>query len=75
VTCEPERLVEVLETAGHHGVPARPIGTVGVVGGRFVVHAMGGPTIDAPVEELAATYYTAIPRLMEEKPLAADTTD
>ena len=63
VSCAPERVDDVLETARRHGVPARPIGSVGEAGGRFVVKTTG-PGIDLPVAELAEAYETAIPRHM-----------
>src|SRR5690606_3540262 len=37
VSCAPERVEEVLAVARRHGVPAKRIGTVGPVGGKFTV--------------------------------------
>ncbi|HEY8483866.1 MAG TPA: phosphoribosylformylglycinamidine synthase subunit PurL [Longimicrobiales bacterium] len=72
VSCVPERVEEVLEVARRHGVPARRIGRVGEVGGRFVVRTASGATIDAAASELAEVYYTAIPRFMEQHPATVE---
>ncbi len=65
VSCAPERVEEVLAVADRHGVPARRIGTVGPVEGRFVVTTGSGPRIDLPITRVARAYYDAIPQIME----------
>lgn len=66
VSCAPERVEEVLAVARRHGVPAKRIGAVGPVGGRFVVTTEAGPKIDLAIADVADAYYGAIPRIMDE---------
>jgi phosphoribosylformylglycinamidine synthase len=65
VSCAPDQVEAVLDAARRHGVPARRIGTVGPVNGRFVVRTATAPTIDAPIGELRQAWVSAIPRAME----------
>ncbi|MDB4950409.1 MAG: phosphoribosylformylglycinamidine synthase [Gemmatimonadetes bacterium] len=64
VSCDPAKTAEVLRIAGAHGVPSACIGRVGERSGRVRIATRGG-MVDAPVGELAAIYFDAIPRRME----------
>lgn len=63
VSCAPDDVSAVLEAAREHGVPARLVGTVGEPGGSFSMTLPQG-RIQAPVADLAAAYFGAIPALM-----------
>ena len=65
VSCAPDQVEAVLDAARRHDVPARRIGTVGPVNGRFVVRTATAPTIDAPIGELRQAWVSSIPRAME----------
>jgi phosphoribosylformylglycinamidine synthase subunit PurL len=69
VSCAPDSLEAVLAVAAGCGVPALAIGAVGeaVDDARFRLKA-GGATIDVPIAELAESYNTAIPKLMDRSP-------
>lgn len=67
VSCSPADVAEVQRIAGRHGVPVARIGTVGPEGGRFRITAPRG-VLDAPIGEMADTFYGAIPRRMEGSP-------
>ncbi|MEQ9399274.1 MAG: phosphoribosylformylglycinamidine synthase subunit PurL [Longimicrobiales bacterium] len=64
VSCAPDDVSAVLEAAREHGVPARLVGTVGEPGGSFSMTLPQG-RIEAPVADLAAAYFGAIPALMD----------
>ncbi|MGQ0647125.1 MAG: phosphoribosylformylglycinamidine synthase subunit PurL [Gemmatimonadaceae bacterium] len=67
-TSEP---ASVLATASRHGVPAWQIGTVGAVGGDYVL-TVGMTQWRTPMARLAAAYHEAIPRLMTKVAIATD---
>ena len=67
VSCRPEALDELLATVAQHEVPATVIGTVGAPDGMFRLCVVGH-TLDAAISELAAVYYSAIPRRMDTSP-------
>ena len=69
VSCEEASVTGLLEHFAAAGVPARRIGTVGEVGGRYRV-VTRDVTIDVPAAEIGRTYYDAIPRRMDRS--AAD---
>ncbi len=64
VSCGPERLDDVLAAAARHGVPARKIGTVGAVGGRFRVRVTDG-MLEAEVDRLSEAFFGALPAIMD----------
>jgi phosphoribosylformylglycinamidine synthase subunit PurL len=68
VSCAAAHVAGILESAEHHGVPARQIGTVGQRSGRFTVRftAGGGGRIDVDARELHEAWATAIPRIMDQ---------
>ncbi|MBX6365445.1 MAG: phosphoribosylformylglycinamidine synthase subunit PurL [Gemmatimonadetes bacterium] len=72
VSCAPERLAQLLAVADRHGVPARPIGTVGARDGRFVIRTRTAPVLDMAAADLAEVWATAIPRMMERSPAAVE---
>jgi phosphoribosylformylglycinamidine synthase len=72
VSCAPESTDALLALVAEHGVPAERIGRVGAVGGVFRV-ATRDAAVEAPVEELAAIFYGAIPRRMDGTPEDVET--
>ncbi|HET9438873.1 MAG TPA: phosphoribosylformylglycinamidine synthase subunit PurL [Longimicrobiales bacterium] len=64
ISCAPANVARVLSLAQRHGVPARQIGTVGEVNGRFRMSG-AGVSIDIEVEKLSEVWREAIPRFME----------
>jgi len=71
VSCAPEDVERVLETARRHGVPAARIGTVGEPGGLFIVEG-AGRRIEAAAADLADAYHHALPRIMEQAVAAGE---
>ncbi|HEX8275158.1 MAG TPA: phosphoribosylformylglycinamidine synthase subunit PurL [Longimicrobiaceae bacterium] len=67
VSCAPASTAALLALMAEHGVPAERIGAVGAEGGTFRV-ATAHATLEAPIGELAAIYYGAIPRRMDGTP-------
>ncbi|MEO5509034.1 MAG: AIR synthase related protein, partial [Longimicrobiales bacterium] len=68
VSCGTADEEAVLSIAEKNGVPATVIGKVGAQGGAFRITTHGA-TINARAAELAETYNTAIPRLMDTTPI------
>jgi phosphoribosylformylglycinamidine synthase len=64
ISCAPGNAARVLSLAQRRNVPARQIGTVGEVNGRFQL-AGAGATIDLAVSELSRVWREGIPRLMD----------
>src|SRR5690606_6696017 len=64
ISVRPELLDRVLSHFADAGVEARHVGRVGPAGGRFRIETRE-LVIDLPVEEVARTYYDAIPRRMD----------
>ncbi len=70
-SCDPSALDRVLALAREHGVPVARIGTVGAAAEALAFELVAsGVTVEAGIEELAETYATAIPRLMDAPPSA-----
>lgn len=67
VSTAPAAVEPVGEIMARHGVPVARIGRVGARDGEFRIEA-GHAVLAAPVTELAAIYYGAIPRRMEQTP-------
>ncbi|MEW5928853.1 MAG: phosphoribosylformylglycinamidine synthase subunit PurL [Gemmatimonadota bacterium] len=72
LSCAPESTAALLALMAEHGVPAERIGTVGPQGGAFRV-ATAHATVEAPIGELAAIFYDAIPRRMDGTPEDVET--
>ena len=68
VSCQDANVDRILGHFAQSGVAARRIGMVSGENGRFRI-ATDRVTIDVPVDEVARTYYEAIPRRMEESPV------
>jgi phosphoribosylformylglycinamidine synthase len=64
VSCAPEKAEAVLRIAERHGVPARPIGTVGEPGDRFHIQ-LKNATVEVAATRVADTFFGAIPRIMD----------
>ena len=56
VSCMPENVAFVMETAERHGVLAERIGTVGAAGGRVVISSNGKAAVDLDSAELHAAW-------------------
>ena len=65
VSCAAQDGATAVDVAARMQVPARVIGTVGEVEGRFIARTATGAAIDLPVSSLDEVYSTAIPRLMD----------
>ncbi|HEX7241108.1 MAG TPA: AIR synthase-related protein, partial [Longimicrobiaceae bacterium] len=72
LSCAPESTAALLALMAEHGVPAERIGAVGPEGGAFRV-ATAHSVVEAPIGELAAIYYGAIPRRMDGTPEDVET--
>jgi phosphoribosylformylglycinamidine synthase len=72
VSCAPESTAALLALMAEHGVPAERIGAVGPEGGAFRV-TTAHVTVEAPIAELAAIFYDAIPRRMDGTPEDVET--
>jgi phosphoribosylformylglycinamidine synthase subunit PurL len=70
VSCRPEHVEPLRSLAERHGVPATVIGAVGAPGGSFRIATRHAAPLEAPTEELARIYYSAIPRRMDASPPA-----
>ncbi|MEX2583329.1 MAG: phosphoribosylformylglycinamidine synthase subunit PurL [Gemmatimonadota bacterium] len=68
VSCSEADADRVLAHFAASGVEARRIGRVGEVKGRFRIVTREA-VIDVPVEAIARTYYDAIPRRMDGRPI------
>ena len=68
VSCKTEDVERVVKHFAAADVPARRIGTVGGPDGRFRI-VTAQKTLDLGIEEVARTYYDAIPRRMEQSPV------
>ncbi|HEX2217621.1 MAG TPA: hypothetical protein VHG35_02375, partial [Gemmatimonadales bacterium] len=67
VSCRAEDAGRLVEHFAARGVPAAAIGRVGPVDGRLVIRTPGA-AIEVPAADLAAIYYRAIPRRMDNTP-------
>jgi phosphoribosylformylglycinamidine synthase subunit PurL len=72
VSCDPPRTADLLRHFAAASVVVSRIGQVTEPGGRFRI-AAGDSTVDLPVEELARTYFEAIPRRMDRTPADVST--
>jgi phosphoribosylformylglycinamidine synthase subunit PurL len=67
LSCAADRTEGILEIAKRHGVAAKRVGEVAAPGARFRV-VLRDSVLDADAGELAAIYYSAIPRRMNSTP-------
>ncbi|HEV2146066.1 MAG TPA: phosphoribosylformylglycinamidine synthase subunit PurL [Longimicrobiaceae bacterium] len=73
VSSAPEKTDALLRLVAEHGVPAERIGRVGAVDGVFRIRTRDA-AVEAPIRELAALFYGAIPRRMDGTPADVATT-
>ena len=64
LSCAPEDVDALLETAEDYGVPARRIGTVGEAGGDLSIRLPRG-SVSVPIRAVREAYFGAIPGIMD----------
>ena len=64
VSCDPASLERVRRLADRYGVPCTKIGTVGAIGGSFIVESADA-RIEADIREVGAVYFGALPERMD----------
>jgi hypothetical protein len=64
VSCDPANLDRVRRLADRYGVPCAEIGTVGAIGGSFVVESADA-RIEADIGKVSAVYFGALPERMD----------
>jgi phosphoribosylformylglycinamidine synthase subunit PurL len=71
ISCAAQAVERVLQHFSAAGVEAKRIGTVGAMGGDFVIDTPAA-RVEAPVEQLSRIYFSAIPRRMDGTPEVVD---
>ncbi|MXW10349.1 MAG: phosphoribosylformylglycinamidine synthase subunit PurL [Gammaproteobacteria bacterium] len=64
VSCDPANLERARRLADRYGVPCTKIGTVGAIGGSFIVESADA-RIEADIREVGAVYFGALPERMD----------